>query len=613
MRNVQVFDAGIKLVILASFVFLTMQFVMQNAYAVQWANRSQDLKMYGEVDLGECDTTVVAEIFESQVSSPDPILQSSPIYYIEGAVTEVSLTLPSCIKVQNVQVNGDDIPEYYEGFIPIDSIPIYYYIVSDEPLPDDQHVVTVGIKIHKQKRGSSYPTKIIVGNNYRPNDPSGSFNLTIVDVKYVNPRDTYMSFSQAELNNRFNYGIFQDFSEDDELYSPGYNPLSIKPDGIHFNWQFKNKINNWCNPTFYVDGVFTLEPHVDEYDINNNGETDDYIIKVVWREGDDIVSGPDVRHDVAFHCDIVGSVLIYYHIALALAEEGIKDRIVNSLQKEFLEITDSFDCTNIDCNSVLAPSVFETYVDELRIKLFLPTSKVVVEVPYFGLSDANPVGHGFALNSGDEVLMLASGWLTVCAALDRGTWPCGIKTYIGPNGLPNYRLLSGQEGPINNLDRNPDILPLPFENPGAVAIGFVDTTPIDVLVPDNGVAEEGSSSTSNVRREVDLFKQSRAFAAKNTQYAHDDTSEHEVELKVIGNAGGVRVHPIGNGAWIRFGVNEKKYHRYGMGHFDVTVIWPPQISARSNPVNNELNNVVIPYKKSLPRNDYQYSTSSSLR
>jgi hypothetical protein len=249
------------------------------------------------------------------------------------------------------------------------------------------------------------------------------YEFTLVMVKDVNNATATFTISETEIRNNFIVSIYEQFGDDGSydpesgftLYNPSYENLDlrIENDGVHFGWQVKAAIEDWCNPTITASGRFHLEQ-------------DGTGIRVIWDEG------PDADIDFALYCDAPASLLgPTYALVMALYQDSVEDKVRSRIQERIDILQAAFGVDVMFINTI------ETRTDELQVVLNLPLPSVTIEVPYGTnrLNEHEPWNYGMALNSGEQVVVIGRGLTTVCGKDGYGTNSCNIKS--GPAGLFN--------------------------------------------------------------------------------------------------------------------------------------------------------------------------------
>src|SRR5262249_37065607 len=91
-----------------------------------------------------CLAPVLPAYSDPQITAPAPsrVLAHPPVYYLKGTQVDVTLTLPECTSITDVRWGSIPISTSSGG---IDPPPAWYTPLSDIPLPDHKHRVTIRI------------------------------------------------------------------------------------------------------------------------------------------------------------------------------------------------------------------------------------------------------------------------------------------------------------------------------------------------------------------------------------------------------------------------------------------------------------------------------------
>lgn len=400
------------------------------------------------------------QIYSHSVSAPvgSSVLDKESIYYVAGKNLDITLNISLNATVKSVMVRGESIP--LEESVGADPPDMYYSVIFEK-----RGRITIRLRFRNDGRGQSDPVKIIVGSrpldlgsptSFNPSTAILEFKLVRVKTVTRDSGNVTLSLSEAELRNKFLLAIWDKFGDDGEfvaetvdedgnvkritLYAPFYNEqvIQINNDGIHFRWGFKVSVDNACNPTITVTGMFRI-------DTNRN---------VVW------LTGPYVSGDFAYYC--VG------HSVSQKQKDGIGQFIMSEIQSKVEEMFAS-----LPSGTAVLINGIETRLNELRVTAVMPGDSVTIEVPYQGLSNDKPVNKGFAIRPGDDVLVMASGTTTLGIGAN-GLFNAKANPPIGdPNLAPSYGL--SDEGirlfsALAMTYREPPLMPMPQENVGALIV-----------------------------------------------------------------------------------------------------------------------------------------------
>lgn len=417
------------------------------------------------------------QIYSYSVSTPagSSVLDKAPIYYVAGKNLDITLNTSPNATVKSVKVRGENIPLLFEESVgPPD---VYYSVIKEKG-----EQITIRLRFRNDGRGRSDPIKINVGS--RPldlelptasNATTASFDFVLVRVKTItrNLGNVTISLSEKELRNKFLLAVWEKFGDDGEfpfetldedgepetktLYSPFYNEwvIQIENDGIHFRWGFHVSVEDACNPTITVTGVFNIRTNK----------------AVEWSAEPEVIG----NFSPQFPLNCVG------HSVPQKDKDSIREMIKNEIQREADRMFERVDEAQPGASAFI--NSIETRLNELRVTAVRPGDSVTIEVPYHGLSSNTPEDKGFALGAGDEIMLLANG-TTGLGIGPNGIFNAKANPPIGDPSLADYGL--NDEGlrffqELAKAYREPALLPMPQENVGALVVRRSSYSPWQVV------------------------------------------------------------------------------------------------------------------------------------
>ena len=245
-----------------------------------------------------CPDPVQPDIADLRLSAPAPGQLSSrgDVRYLVGRALDVSLRIPGCTRLTDVALAS---PRFAGGrltlgtdgggYDPIEGqVGVAYYYEQRSNESDGAGGRIVGLRLHfpGHRDGRSYRVELtarsVAGNL------AASQEFTLAQVEGVN-RNAVLSISEADLRNGFIAGIYDDYGDDGvrpkdpaagvdrTLKNPSYKDLvlEIREDGIHFAWQVEAVVENFCDASVGMNGIFHLE---------RNGAN----VNVVWDNGPNV-------------------------------------------------------------------------------------------------------------------------------------------------------------------------------------------------------------------------------------------------------------------------------------------------------------------------------------
>ena len=358
-----------------------------------------------------CPDPVQPEFNDLTVEAPEPgaLISRQAIHYLAGQELEVSFRIPSCTTLSQVLLISPlfggslELGTNSGGYDPVEDIsgaPYYYELVSNIPGGSNDRIVIIRLDFPRFLDGRSINVQLVADSV--SGDLRSSVEFTVSLVANLG-NQAIMGISETGLRNGFIAGIYDDYGDDGRrepaqddaddrtLYNPAYRDLELRvaDDGIHFAWNVDVVVDHLCDPTALIEGIFHLE-------------RDGQQITVHW----DL--GPDIKFKT-FPCIIPSDILILIRGLILIYFEDKAEGIVRNIVQNRINTL----LANMQVDPAFIAN-FQTRAGQIEIHLVLPFNMVTVEVPYGTRRLEEALYFGLALNSGEEVGIIASGRPRVC-------------------------------------------------------------------------------------------------------------------------------------------------------------------------------------------------------
>jgi hypothetical protein len=379
------------------------------------------------------------------VSAAAGLIDRAPVYYLEGDVLDVDLTVPSCTYVTSVRLGDATLTTAPrtacgEFDFPRDCEPNFYTIESDLLQPDGSRRLRVRLHLTPStKDGASKPVRIIAASALG----EATYDLVLARVADVKPDFIELTIADADFHDEFIGAVFAGYGDDASqqlasggtIHDPDYNATRMQILGenkLRVLLDFSARQDYWCDPRVHVDATYALAVDGDQVS--------------ALRQPD----ATSVMIDFAWYCDLLGG--FFQGIQAGMAEDGVVAAVDASMGDLAAELTGALcqpgpgGCTGITLSSVPG---------ELRVKLLNTYESVAFDVAYNPNGATFPSPSGLPLRAGENVVVTAAGIVAGCDFPTAPSDAC-FGAAMGPAGVPNRNVASGPAAPQVPPATDPD-------------------------------------------------------------------------------------------------------------------------------------------------------------
>ena len=338
-------------------------------------------------------------------------LERGSVQYVSANYVHVKLVTDTCTTIHEVRMGSH--------VLSTTSVDGYRYYAADsypQPADSSQHSHSVYVFFPYDNKGTTENVTVVVRRTGGTATVAHTFPLVRVDA--IHPKNSVGSvgLSDTQLENSLAQTVYDKFggaaneawiTQSDgtkrRIYGLDKGSIYLHVDGygVHFGFNFKIDINNWCDPTAKVHGTFKLAK-----DING--------LSVVW------TLPPQTTFKWPSLCTGL-SMVPFLGLIADFVNDVIDGKATGSVRASIeQDIQDAIPDTS---SYALFLQGARTQTDQVLVDLKLPFPQIELEVPYDAFDMGRPA---MAFPASETFVILAQG--------------IGMRDgdiHSGPDGLPN--------------------------------------------------------------------------------------------------------------------------------------------------------------------------------